>query len=102
LFALFLQETASDLGVLFAATIGGLVSAGAIVLSVATFATTGISLTTAVLAVIIATTTSVMNKIFYVSRDRDLLRTVARDSFLMAIGVFVFLALLIFGIIPIV
>jgi len=102
LFALFLQETASDLGVLFAATIGGLVSAGAIVLSVATFASTEISLATAVLAVIIATTMSVMNKIFYVSRDRHLLRTVARDSFLMAIGVFVFLALLIFGIIPIV
>ncbi len=101
LFSLFLQATASDLGILFAAAIGGLVSAGAIVFSVAGYAATGLSLTIAVLAVIIATTTSVMNKMFYVNRDRTLLGIVARDSFLMAIGVFIFLALLIFGIIPI-
>ncbi|NHJ13368.1 MAG: MgtC/SapB family protein [Candidatus Thorarchaeota archaeon] len=102
LFALFLQDMASDLGILFAAAIGGLVSAGAVVFTVAAYASTGLSLTTAVLAVVIATTTSVMNKMFYVSRDRDLLRTVARDSFLMAIGVMIFILLVLLGIVPIV
>lgn len=102
MFSLLLEVVASDLGILFAAAVGGLVSAGAVVFTVASYATTGLSLTTAVLAVIIATTTSVMNKMFYVSRDRELLRTVAKDSFLMVIGVMIFIILILLGIVPIV
>ncbi|MFQ5833514.1 MAG: MgtC/SapB family protein [Candidatus Thorarchaeota archaeon] len=106
LLSLLLQEVYSDSGVIVAALIGGFASAGAIVATVGIgFAGATIGLTTAVFAVIIATTTSVLNKVVYVytsDREAGLLRNVAKDSLIMAAGVVVFIILLATGFIPIV
>ncbi|MHA2072423.1 MAG: MgtC/SapB family protein [Candidatus Thorarchaeota archaeon] len=103
--SLFLQDIYSDAGVIAAAFIGGFASAGAIVTIVGYgFANATMSLSTAVFAVIIATTTSVLNKMVYVyTRDREttLLKMVAKDSMIMAAGVVIFILLLLFGILPI-
>ncbi|MFW9862968.1 MAG: MgtC/SapB family protein [Candidatus Thorarchaeota archaeon] len=103
--SLFLQDVYADFGVLVAAFIGGFASAGAIVAIVGIgFASTTMSIATAVYAVIIATTTSVLNKMVYVytsDRETALLKMVAKDSLIMAAGVVVFILLLFFGIIPI-
>ncbi|MFW9889874.1 MAG: MgtC/SapB family protein [Candidatus Thorarchaeota archaeon] len=102
--SLFLQDVYADFGVLVAAFIGGFASAGAIVAIVGIgFAGATMSISTAVYAVIIATTTSVLNKMVYVytsDRETTLLKMVARDSLIMAAGVVIFMLLLFFGIIP--
>jgi uncharacterized membrane protein (DUF4010 family) len=104
--SLFLQDIYSDVGVLAAAFIGGFVSAGAIAtIAGIGFTTATMSLSTAVYAVIIATTTSVLNKMVYVytsDRETTLLKMVAKDSLIMAAGVVVFIFMLFFGIIPMV
>ncbi len=103
--SLFLQDIYSDAGVFAAAFIGGFASAGAIVAIVGIgFAGATISLSTAVYAVIIATTTSVLNKMVYVytsDRETTLLKMVAKDSLMMVAGVVIFILLLFFGILPI-
>lgn len=104
--SLFLQDIYSDAGVLAAAFIGGFVSAGAIAtIAGIGFTTATMSFPTAVYAVIIATTTSVLNKMVYVytsDRETTLLKMVAKDSLIMAAGVVVFIFMLFFGIIPMV
>ncbi|MFX0108752.1 MAG: MgtC/SapB family protein [Candidatus Hodarchaeota archaeon] len=104
--SLVLQDAFSDIGILLAAVLGGFASAGAIVATVGLgFAGGSITLATGVMAVILATTTSVLNKMIYVyvaDRETNLLKKVAIDSFIMSVGVIVFLVLLISGIIPIV
>ena len=104
--SLFLQDIYSDTGVLAAAFIGGFVSAGAIAtIAGIGFTTATMSFPTAVYAVIIATTTSVLNKMVYVytsDRETTLLKMVAKDSLIMAAGVVVFILMLFFGIIPMV
>ncbi len=103
--SLFLQEFFSEWGLVAAAFIGGFASAGAVVaVASQAFAAGTVSLSTAVYAVIIATTTSVFNKIVYVAagdRDSNLLRRVSRDAILMAAGVVLYLILLIVGFIPV-
>ncbi|MFW9847042.1 MAG: MgtC/SapB family protein [Candidatus Thorarchaeota archaeon] len=103
--SLFLQDIYSDAGVLAAAFIGGFASAGAIVAIVGIgFVGGTMTLSTAVYAVIIATTTSVLNKMVYVytsDRETALLRMVAKDALIMAAGVVIFILMLFFGIIPI-
>ncbi len=103
--SLFLQEFFSEWGLVAAAFIGGFASAGAVVaVASQAFAAGTVSLSTAVYAVIIATTTSVFNKIVYVAagdRDSNLLRRVSRDAILMAAGVVLYLIFLIVGVIPV-
>ncbi len=103
--SLLAQAVASDLGFLIAATIGGLVNAGAIVTTAAlAYGAGGISLVTAAYAVIISTMMAVMNKIIFVyqaDRDSKLVRVVARDALLMAAGVVIYLLLIITGTIPV-
>lgn len=107
LLALFLEETVSGWGIILAAVVGGFATAGAIVAVACTsFAAGSLYLGTAVLAVIIATTTSVLNKIIYVFAgdyvgDRTLTWYVAKDSLLMVVGVVIYLVLLQTGVIPI-
>ncbi|MFX0045224.1 MAG: MgtC/SapB family protein [Candidatus Hermodarchaeota archaeon] len=104
--SLFLQNVYADVGVIAAALLGGFASAGAIVATVGIgFAGATIGLSTAVLAVIIATTTSVLNKVVYVylsDRETDLVKLVAKDSLIMAAGVVLFIIMLAGGVIPVV
>ncbi|MFX1559207.1 MAG: MgtC/SapB family protein [Promethearchaeota archaeon] len=98
---LVLTETFSDTGLFVAAIIGGFVSAGAVVASIATLFFVGeLGVSVAAYAVIIATTMSVLNKMFYVylaDRQTMLLKKVARDSVIIG-GIFMFyLLLLSFG-----
>ncbi len=90
---LVLTETFSDTGVIIAAIIGGFVSAGAVVASAATLFVTGqLTLAIAIDAVILATTMSVLNKMFYVyvaDRETKLLKNVIRDSVIIG-GIFIF------------
>ena len=94
---LVLTETFSDLGLVVAAIIGGFVSAGAVVASAATLFFAGdLTLSIAAYAVILATTMSVLNKMFYVylaDRDTKLLKQVARDSVIIG-GIFIFYLLM--------
>ncbi|MHA1963832.1 MAG: MgtC/SapB family protein [Candidatus Thorarchaeota archaeon] len=94
---LVLTETFSDFGVLIAAIIGGFVSAGAVVASVATLFFMGeISVSVATYAIILATTMSVLNKMFYVylaDGETKLLKKVARDSVIIG-GIFTFYLML--------
>ena len=89
---LVLTETFSDIGVVVAAIIGGFVSAGAVVASVATLFFVGeVSVSIAASALLIATTMSVLNKMFYVylaDRETKLLKKVARDSIIIS-GIFI-------------
>lgn len=97
LIQLVLAETFSNFGVLVAAVIGGFVSAGAVVASVATLFFTGeLTVSVAANAIILATTMSVLNKMFYVylaDRETKLLKKVARDSVIIA-GILLFYLLL--------
>jgi uncharacterized membrane protein (DUF4010 family) len=90
---LVLTETFNDAGVIIAAILGGFVSAGAVVASAATLFMTGqLTLVIAVDAVILATTMSVLNKMFYVyvaDRETKLLKNVVRDSIIIG-GIFIF------------
>jgi uncharacterized membrane protein (DUF4010 family) len=98
--ALWAQQSFSQLGMIVAALIGGFASAGAVVsIAALSYGTGAITLATAAYAVIIATTTSVLNKIIYVllgdyQGPRDLSRMAARDALLMAAGVVIYLFLL--------
>ncbi len=104
--SILFQNVFSDVGIIVAAIFGGFASAGAVVaIAAPAYATGAITLQTAVFAVIITTTTSVLNKIIYVySSDREgtLAKRVAKDSFIMAVGVVVYLILLATGLIPMV
>jgi uncharacterized membrane protein (DUF4010 family) len=103
--SLVAQAIASDLGFLIASALGGIVNAGAIVATAAiTYSTGGITLATAVYAVIIATTMAILNKMIFVyvaDREASLAKVVGRDSMIMAIGVVIYLVVLFTGIIPI-
>ena len=98
------QETVGDWGFIIAAAAGGIVSAGAIVATAAGSFTLGIiPITTAVYAVIVATTASVLNKLLYVyasDRKTKLTKIVAKDSMVMAAGVVIYIILLVTGFIP--
>ncbi len=104
--SLFLQSVYADAGIIVAAILGGFASAGAIVATVGIgFAGATIGLSTAVLAVIIATTTSVLNKVVYVylsDRETDLVKLVAKDSLIMVVGVVLFIIMLAVGLVPVV
>ncbi|MCF2136934.1 MAG: DUF4010 domain-containing protein [Candidatus Thorarchaeota archaeon] len=93
-----LQNAFSDVGILVAALFGGFTSAGAVVaIAVPAYSHHIISLQTAVFAVIITTTISVLNKIIYVytaDHEGTLARRVAKDSLIMAVGVVVYLLLI--------
>ncbi|MHA2084798.1 MAG: hypothetical protein ACXABD_13655, partial [Candidatus Thorarchaeota archaeon] len=68
------------------------------------YSTGGITLATAVYAVIIATTMAILNKMIFVyvaDREASLAKVVGRDSMIMAIGVVIYLVVLFTGIIPI-
>ncbi|RDE13789.1 MAG: hypothetical protein C4K47_05585 [Candidatus Thorarchaeota archaeon] len=107
LLALWAQQSFSQLGMIVAAFIGGFASAGAVVsIAALSYSTGAITLATAAFAVIIATTTSVFNKIIYVflgdyQGRRDLSRMAARDALVMGAAVLGFLVLLQLGYIPI-
>ncbi|MFW9891528.1 MAG: MgtC/SapB family protein [Candidatus Thorarchaeota archaeon] len=98
---LIFTATFSDIGLVVAALIGGIVSAGAVVASAATLFVTGeVTLSIAANAVIIATTMSVLNKMIYVylaDRETTLLRTVARDSVIVGSLILFYLLLLSLG-----
>ncbi len=97
LIQLVLTETFSEIGIVVAAIIGGFVSAGAVVASVATMFVTGeVTIAIAINAIIIATTMSVLNKMIYVylaDRETRLLRKVARDSIIIG-GLMIFYLIL--------
>ena len=101
--SLFAQELAGDVGFIFAAALGGIVSAGAITaIAASSFAGGVIPLATAVYAVIIASTFSVLNKLIYVylaDRTPKLSKIVAKDSLIMAACVVIYIVLLITGVI---
>jgi uncharacterized membrane protein (DUF4010 family) len=103
--SLVAQVVASDAGFLVVSIIGGLINAGAVVTTAAlSFTAGGISLATAVYAVVIATTMAIMNKIIFVyqaDRETTLAKLVLRDSLIMAVGVVIFILLLSTGTIPI-
>ncbi|MHA1637216.1 MAG: MgtC/SapB family protein [Candidatus Thorarchaeota archaeon] len=101
LISLFAQELAGDAGFIVAAALGGIVSAGAITaIAASSFAGGVIPLATAVYAVIIASTFSVLNKLIYVyigDREIKLTKIVAKDSLIMAACVVIYILLLITG-----
>ncbi|MFW9768287.1 MAG: MgtC/SapB family protein [Candidatus Thorarchaeota archaeon] len=100
---LFFTEFYSDAGLVLAAIIGGFVSAGAVVASSASLFIAGeVSLSVAANAVILTTIVSVLNKMIYVyfaDRETTLLRSVARDSVVVAVAIFLYLILLSLGLI---
>lgn len=100
---LFFTELFSDVGLVVAAIIGGFVSAGAVVASAAGLFIAGeVSLSIAANAVILATTVSVLNKMIYVylaDRQTKLLRSVARDTVVIAVLIILYLVLLSLGLI---
>jgi uncharacterized membrane protein (DUF4010 family) len=102
--ALLMQEVFSVTGILLASFFGGFTSAGAIVtIACSAFITGTINLATAAYSIIIATTTSILNKILYVyasDREFTLLKKVARDSLIVASGIVIYILLIISGIIP--
>jgi uncharacterized membrane protein (DUF4010 family) len=101
---LALTTTFSDLGVIVAAILGGFVSAGAVVASVATLFFGGqITISFAAYAVILATTTSVFNKMMFVyltDRQTKLLKKVARDSVIIGGFLIIYLLVLSMGLFP--
>jgi len=103
--SLVAQVVASDAGFLIVAIIGGVINAGAVVTTAAlTFTAGGISLATAVYAVVIATTMAILNKIIFVyqaDRETTLARLVLRDGLIMVVGVIIYIILLSSGTIPI-
>jgi len=103
--SLVAQVFASDAGFLIVSVIGGLINAGAVVTTAAlTFTAGGISLSTAVYSVVIATTMAIMNKTLFVyqaDREKKLSMLVLRDAMIMAVGVVIYLILLSTGAIAI-
>ncbi|NWF95525.1 MAG: MgtC/SapB family protein [Candidatus Thorarchaeota archaeon] len=102
--SLVLQMLFNDQGVLFAAMIGGIASAGAVVAAVVPLYSAGtISLSVTVLAATLATATSVMNKVFYVylaDNKGELMERVAKDALIMAVGLVFYVSLILAGAIP--
>jgi uncharacterized membrane protein (DUF4010 family) len=98
---LVLAEAFSGFGLLVAAVIGGFVSAGAVVASAATLFFTGqVTVSVAANAMILATTMSVLNKMFYVyvtDRELKLVKKVARDSIVIGAILIGYLVLLSLG-----
>lgn len=98
---LVLTESFSGLGLLIAAIIGGFVSAGAVVASAATLYFTGqITVAIAAYAILLATTMSVLNKMFYVylaDRETKLLKKVTRDSIIIGGVLIAYLVILSLG-----
>lgn len=101
LIQLVLTEAFSDFGLIVAAIIGGFVSAGAVVASAATLFITGqVTISVAANAVVLATTMSVLNKMFYVyvtDRETKLVKKVGRDSIIVGGILVVYLLLLSLG-----
>jgi len=101
LIQLLFTQTYSGTGLIVAAIIGGLVSAGAVVASSATvFMLNPALYPEAALAIIIATIISVLNKTIYVylgDRQTKLLKIVARDSVIIASFILLYLVLFILG-----
>jgi uncharacterized membrane protein (DUF4010 family) len=101
LIQLLFTQTFSGTGLIIAAIIGGLVSAGAVVASSATVFMLNPSLyPEAAMAIIIATIISVLNKMIYVyvgDRQTKLLKIVARDSIIIASFILLYLMLFILG-----
>jgi uncharacterized membrane protein (DUF4010 family) len=101
---LFLTQAFSDTGVLVAALVGGLVSAGAVVAgSAALFFAGSLTISTAFGSVILATTMSVLNKMVYVylaDRETRLVKRVARDSILVAALLVSYLVAIWLGLFP--
>ncbi len=102
--SLVLQDAFDSLGMILAAVFGGFASAGAIsFIACSAFVAGNITLSTAVFAITISTTTAVLNKIVYVyasDREMTLLRRVTKDSLIMAAGAVVYLIVLAMGMIP--
>lgn len=100
---LLFAHTFSGTGLILAAIIGGFVSAGAVVASTATvFILDPALYSEAVVAILLTTIVSVMNKAIYVySADRDtkLLKIVLRDTIIIAVVIFIYLLLFLFGIV---
>ena len=101
---LALTTVFSDVGVVVAAIVGGFVSAGAVVASVATLFFGGhITISIAAYAVILASTTSVLNKMMFVyltDRQTKLLKKVARDSVIIGGFFIIYLLVLSMGLFP--
>ncbi len=97
LIQLVLAETSGGTGLIIAAIIGGFASSGAVVASSATVFLVNPSLYgEAVMAIIIATIISVMNKIIYVylaKGERKLLKIVVRDTMTIASIIAIYLIL---------
>ncbi len=102
--SLVAQAIASDAGFLVISIIGGLINAGAVVTTAAlTFTAGGISLSTAVYSVVIATTMAIFNKTIFVyqaDRETKLAKLVFRDGLIMAVGVVIYFILISSGFIP--
>ncbi len=98
---LLFTQTFNGTGLVIAAVIGGLVSAGAVVASSATvFMLNPALYPDAAMAIIIATIISVLNKMIYVylgDRETKLVKIVARDSVIIASFILLYLALFILG-----
>lgn len=101
LIQLVLADTFSGAGLIIAALIGGFVSAGAIVASsAAVFIINPALYQDVVIAIIIATVISVLNKIVYVylaDRETKLLKLVSRDSLIIAAFIILYLIFFILG-----
>jgi len=101
LLQLVFTQTFNGTGLVIAAVIGGLVSAGAVVASSATvFMLNPALYPDAAMAIIIATIISVLNKIIYVylgDRQTKLVKIVARDSVIIASFILLYLTLFILG-----
>ncbi|MEM4735792.1 MAG: DUF4010 domain-containing protein [Candidatus Thorarchaeota archaeon] len=98
-FSLLMQDLFQDAGVIIAAIVGGLASAGAVVASMTLlYVAQGGTITVyaAVYAATVATVMSVMNKTIYVyiqDREGALAKNVLRDSLIMVAGVLAYLVL---------
>jgi uncharacterized membrane protein (DUF4010 family) len=105
-FSLLLQEIFSDAGIILASLFGGFTSAGAVVtIACSSYVAGNIGIATTVYSIIIATTTSVLNKILYVyasDREFSLLKKVAKDSLIVASGIIIYVLLIAFGIVPLI
>ncbi len=105
LFSFIMQNAFADLGVIFAAIVGGLASAGAVVFTMCILLGSGaISLNIAVAGAVLSTLMAVSNKIFYVivnKGDKPLLYSVIKDITIMLIGGGIYVILLIMGLISI-
>jgi uncharacterized membrane protein (DUF4010 family) len=101
LIQLLFTQTFNGTGLIIAAVIGGLVSAGAVVASsAAVFMLNPALYPEAAIAIIIATIISVLNKMIYVylgDRQIKLLKIVARDSIIIASFLLLYLVLFVLG-----